>query len=149
YWIVGLHVAETVGSGIINKDVVTPGAVFGALVGAMVWNVITWLKGIPSSSSHALIGGLLGPGITHNGFAAIEISGTSKTVLDIFLSPMLGMAIAMPLMLATSWLFRATRPARAESRGKTQHLFSAAADSIGHGGNEAQKAMGINAVLLS
>ena len=148
YWIVGLHVAETVGSGIIDKDVVTPAVVFGALIGAMVWNVITWLKGIPSSSSHALIGGLLGAGITHSGFGAVEISGTSKTVLAIFLSPLLGMALAMLLMLATAWLFRGSHPRRAESTFKTLHLFSAAAYSISHGGNDAQKTMGIIAVLL-
>jgi inorganic phosphate transporter, PiT family len=148
YWIVGLHVAETVGSGIIDKDAVTPAVVFGALVGAMAWNVITWLKGIPSSSSHALIGGLLGAGITHNGFAAVESSGTSKTVLAIFLSPLIGMAIAMLLMLVTSWLFRSTRPRRAEGVFKSLHLVSSAAYSISHGGNDAQKTMGIIAVLL-
>jgi PiT family inorganic phosphate transporter len=148
YWIVGLHVAETVGSGIIDKDVVTPGVVFGALVGAMVWNVVTWVKGIPSSSSHALIGGLLGAGITHSGFAAVESSGTTKTVLAIFASPLLGMAIAMLLMLMTTWIFRGSRPRRAEGIFKTLHLVSSAAYSISHGGNDAQKTMGIIAVLL-
>jgi PiT family inorganic phosphate transporter len=148
YWIMGLHVAETVGSGIINKDVVTPAVVFGALIGAMVWNVVTWLKGIPSSSSHALIGGLLGAGVTHSGFGAIEASGTSKTVLAIFLSPMLGMVIAMALMLATGWLFRSVQPRRAENTFKSLHLLSSAAYSISHGGNDAQKTMGIIAVLL-
>jgi PiT family inorganic phosphate transporter len=148
YWIVGLHVAETVGKGIIDKDVVTPGVVFGALVGAMFWNVVTWVKGIPSSSSHALIGGLLGAGIAHSGFSAIETDGTTKTIVAIFLSPMLGFAIAMGLMLITSWLFRGARPRRAESTFKVLHLFSSAAYSISHGGNDAQKTMGVIAVLL-
>ena len=148
YWIMGLHVAETVGKGIINKDVVTPAVVFGALVGAMFWNVLTWLKGIPSSSSHALIGGLLGAGIAHAGFGAVESSGTIKTLVAIFLSPLLGFVLAMLMMLLTSWGFRATRPRRAESVFKTLHLFSSAAYSISHGGNDAQKTMGIIAVLL-
>src|SRR5690606_31953216 len=148
YWIVGLHVAETVGSGIIDKDVVTPAVVFGALIGAMFWNVATWLKGIPSSSSHALIGGLLGAGIAHSGFAAVESSGTTKTIVAIFLSPLIGFAIAMLLMLATSWLFRRAQPRGAESVFKTLHLISSAAYSVSHGGNDAQKTMGIIAVLL-
>ncbi len=148
YWIVGLHVAETVGSGIIDKDVVSPAVVFGALIGAMAWNVITWLKGIPSSSSHALIGGLLGAGIAHSGFSAVESSGTTKTIVAIFLSPMIGFAIAMVLVLVTSWLFRGTQPKRAEGVFKAMHLVSSAAYSISHGGNDAQKTMGIITVLL-
>lgn len=148
YWIVGLHVAETVGSGIIDKDVVSPAVVFGALIGAMAWNVITWLKGIPSSSSHALIGGLLGAGIAHSGFGAVESSGTTKTIFAIFLSPMIGFAIAMLLVLVTSWLFRGTQPKRAEGVFKSMHLVSSAAYSISHGGNDAQKTMGIITVLL-
>jgi PiT family inorganic phosphate transporter len=148
YWLVGLHVAETVGKGIIDKDAVTPAVVFGALVGAMFWNVVTWLKGIPSSSSHALIGGLLGAGIAHGGFAVVESAGTTKTIVAIFLSPMLGFALAMLLMLATSWLFKGRQPRRAENVFKTLHLFSSAAYSISHGANDAQKTMGVIAVLL-
>ncbi len=148
YWLVGLHVAETVGKGIIDKDVVTPSVVFGALVGAMFWNVLTWLKGIPSSSSHALIGGLLGAGIAHAGFGAVESSGTTKTMVAIFLSPMIGFIIAMTLMLVTSWLFRPVQPRKAESVFKVFHLMSSAAYSISHGANDAQKTMGIIAVLL-
>ena len=148
YWFVGLHVAETVGKGIIDKDAVTPAVVFGALVGAMFWNVVTWLKGIPSSSSHALIGGLLGAGTAHGGFAVVESAGTSKTVIAIFLSPMIGFGIAMLLMLITSWLFRGTSPRASNSTFKGLHLISSAAYSISHGGNDAQKTMGIIAVLL-
>lgn len=148
YWLVGLHVAETVGKGIIDKDVVTPSVVFGALIGAMFWNVLTWLKGIPSSSSHALIGGLLGAGIAHAGFSAVESSGTTKTLVAIFLSPMIGFVIAMGLMLVTAWLFKPVQPRKAESIFKVFHLMSSAAYSISHGANDAQKTMGIIAVLL-
>jgi len=148
YWFVGLHVAETVGKGIIDKDAVTPAVVFGALVGAMFWNVVTWLKGIPSSSSHALIGGLLGAGMAHGGFGVVESSGTTKTVVAIFLSPMIGFGIAMLLMLLTSWGFRGVSPRSSNRTFKGLHLLSSAAYSISHGGNDAQKTMGIIAVLL-
>ncbi|MBO9601071.1 MAG: inorganic phosphate transporter [Novosphingobium sp.] len=148
YWIVGLHVAETVGKGIIDKDAVTPAVVFGALVGAMFWNVVTWIKGIPSSSSHALIGGLLGAGMAHAGFGVVEFDGTNKTVLAIFLSPIIGFGIAMILMLATSWMFRGAAPRTADKNFKGLHLISSAAYSISHGGNDAQKTMGVIAVLL-
>lgn len=148
YWLVGLHVAETVGKGIIDKDMVTPSVVFGALVGAMFWNVVTWIKGIPSSSSHALIGGLLGAGIAHGGFGVVESSGTTKTLLAIFLSPTLGFVLAMAMVMVTSWLFRRFQPRRAENVFKSLHLLSSAAYSISHGGNDAQKTMGIITVLL-
>jgi len=148
YWLVGLHVAETVGKGIVDKDAVTPAVVFGALIGAMFWNVVTWLKGIPSSSSHALIGGLLGAGIAHGGFSVVESAGTTKTVVAIFLSPMIGFVIAMLMVLLTSWLFKGFQPRRAEGVFKTLHLFSSAAYSISHGANDAQKTMGIITVLL-
>ena len=148
YWIVGLHVAETVGKGIVDKDIVTPAVVFGALIGAMFWNIVTWLKGIPSSSSHALIGGLLGAGITAGGFGAIETAGTLKTLFAIFLSPMLGFFIAMGLMLLSSVVFQRSTPRKANGTFKVMHLFSSAAYSVSHGGNDAQKTMGIIAVLL-
>lgn len=148
YWFVGLHVAETVGKGIVDKDIVTPAVVFGALIGAMFWNVVTWLKGIPSSSSHALIGGLLGAGITHAGFGAVESEGTIKTIVAIFLSPMIGFFLAMGLMLLTSWLFKGVGPRPANSTFKVLHLFSSGAYAISHGGNDAQKTMGIITVLL-
>jgi PiT family inorganic phosphate transporter len=148
YWLVGLHVATTVGSGIIDKDVVTPAVLFGALAGAMTWNVLTWLKGLPSSSSHALIGGLLGAGIAHSGFGAVESAGTSKTLIAIVISPMIGFSIAMLLMLLTSILFQHAQPSRANRTFKALHLVSSAAQSISHGGNDAQKTMGVIAVLL-
>jgi len=148
YWIVGLHVAETVGKGIVDKDAVTPAVVFGALVGAMFWNVVTWIKGIPSSSSHALIGGLLGAGIAHAGPGVVESSGTVKTVVAIVASPLIGFAIAMFMMLLTSWGFRGATARTSNSTFKGLHLLSSAAYSISHGGNDAQKTMGIIAVLL-
>lgn len=144
-----LHkVADTIGKGLINKDMVTPSVVFGALMGAMFWNVVTWLKGIPSSSSHALIGGIVGAGVAHAGFGAIQWSGLNKTVLAIFLSPLLGMLLSMLLMLLTSWLFKNATSRTAERSFKAMHLFSSAAYSISHGLNDAQKTMGIIAVLL-
>lgn len=148
YWIVGLHVAETVGKGIIDKDVVTPAVVFGALIGAMFWNVATWLKGIPSSSSHALIGGLLGAGVAHSGLGAVESSGTTKTIAAIFVSPVIGFLIAMVLVVLTSIVFQKSTPRGANNTFKVLHLFSSAAYSISHGGNDAQKTMGIITVLL-
>lgn len=148
YWIMGLKVADTIGKGIIDKDVVTPGVVFGALIGAMFWNIVTWIKGIPSSSSHALLGGLLGAGIAHAGFGAIESKKTIETILAIFLSPLIGFALAMLMVLLTSWLFKGFQPRRAQGVFKTLHLFSSAAYSISHGGNDAQKTMGIITVLL-
>ena len=148
YWIMGLKVADTIGKGIIDKDVVTPGVVFGALIGAMFWNIVTWIKGIPSSSSHALLGGLIGAGVAHAGMGAIESKKTIETIFAIFLSPMIGFALAMAMVLLTSWLFKGFQPRRAEGVFKTLHLFSSAAYSISHGGNDAQKTMGIITVLL-
>jgi inorganic phosphate transporter, PiT family len=148
YFIFGLKVAGTVGAGIIDKDIVTPGVVFGALMGAMTWNVITWWKGIPSSSSHALIGGLVGAGLVHGGFKAIVWQGLLKTTSAIVLSPVLGLAVSMLLILITSWMFFRSRAATAETIFKRLHLVSAAAYSLGHGANDAQKTMGVIAVLL-
>src|ERR1700709_889167 len=148
YFIFGLKVAETVGAGIINKDIITPAVVFGALMGAMTWNVITWWKGIPSSSSHALIGGLVGAGVVHGGFKAVVWQGLLKTSSAIVLSPVLGLAVSMLLILLTSWMFMRSRAATAETVFKRLHLVSAAAYSLGHGANDAQKTMGVIAVLL-
>src|SRR3954465_5604246 len=100
-----LHkVADTVGKGLIDKDVVTPAVVFGALVGAMFWNVVTWLKGIPSSSSHALVGGLVGAGVAHAGLHGVQWTGLNMTLLAIVLSPVLGLIVTMSIMLLTSWM---------------------------------------------
>ncbi|MEP6786130.1 MAG: inorganic phosphate transporter [Sphingomonadales bacterium] len=144
-----LHaVAETIGKGLINKDVVTPAVIFGALGGAMSWNVITWLKGIPSSSSHALVGGLIGAGVTHAGVSGIQWSGLNKTLIAIVLSPTLGMILAMIIMLASSWGLRRVSANQAERSFRALHLVSSAAYSLSHGLNDAQKTMGIITVLL-
>jgi len=144
----GLHVAETIGKGIVDVDVITPAVVFGALMGAIAWNVITWMLGIPSSSSHALIGGLLGAGIAAGGVGVVESSGVIKTTVAIFLSPTIGMFVAMLLVILTSWLFRRVNATTADRSFRRMQLVSAAAYSLGHGGNDAQKTMGIIAVLL-
>ncbi|MES2096892.1 MAG: inorganic phosphate transporter [Pseudomonadota bacterium] len=144
-----LHkVAETMGKGLIDKNLVTPGVVFGALVGAMFWNVVTWLKGIPSSSSHALVGGVIGAGVAHAGFGAIQWAGLNKTLLFIVLSPLIGMAVSMLVMLISSWLFRSATSKTSERSFRVLHLFSSAAFSLSHGLNDAQKTMGIITVLL-
>lgn len=144
-----LHkVAETIGKGIIDKDLVTPSVVFGALIGAMFWNVVTWWRGIPSSSSHALVGGLVGAGVAHAGLSGIQWAGLNKTVIAIFLSPMLGMLLSMLIMLASSWIFNNATPRGAEGSFKFLHIASSATYSISHGLNDAQKTMGIITVLL-
>ena len=144
-----LHkVADTIGQGLIAKDLITPAVVFGALVGAMFWNVVTWLKGIPSSSSHALIGGMIGAGVAHAGFTGVQWPGLSKTLIAIVLSPTLGMVLAMAIMLATSWLFMRASARHAEGSFRALHLVSSGAYSLSHGLNDAQKTMGIITVLL-
>ena len=144
-----LHkVADTIGKGLIDKDLVTPGVVFGALVGAMFWNIVTWLKGIPSSSSHALVGGILGAGVAHAGLTGVQWTGLNKTLIAIVLSPTLGMMLAMLIMLGTSWLGLRASASGAERTFRVLHLVSSATYSIGHGLNDAQKTMGIITVLL-
>ncbi|HVQ09288.1 MAG TPA: inorganic phosphate transporter [Allosphingosinicella sp.] len=144
----GLHVANTIGTGIINPNDVTSAVIFSALIGAISWNVITWLLGIPSSSSHALIGGLLGAGIAKTGIGTVVWPGVIKTTFGIFLAPLLGMAVAILLMLFVAWVFRRMTANRAERVFRRTQLFTAALYSLGHGGNDAQKTMGIIAVLL-
>jgi PiT family inorganic phosphate transporter len=148
-WFPSLHkVAETVGKGLIDKDLVTPAVVFGALCGAMFWNVLTWVKGIPSSSSHALVGGIVGAGLAHGGFPAIQWAGLNKTLIAIVLSPTLGMIVSMLIVLISSWALRNTMASRAERSMKAMHIVSSAAYSLSHGLNDAQKTMGIITVLL-
>ncbi|PSC05408.1 anion permease [Alsobacter soli] len=144
----GLHVANTLGTGIIDPDIVTPRVIFGALTGAIVWNVITWVLGIPSSSSHALIGGLVGAGAAKAGFSAVVWSGFLKTVAAIVLSPLLGFILALLLVLIVSWLFVKATPFAVDNSFRTLQFVSASLYSLGHGGNDAQKTMGIIAVLL-
>jgi PiT family inorganic phosphate transporter len=144
----GLHVAETIGKGIVDADIVDAAVIFAALIGAIAWNVITWVLGIPSSSSHALIGGLLGAGTAKSGLGAVVWSGVIKTSFGIFLAPMLGMLVALLLVLLISWLFRRVAAHKADTIFRRTQLFTAALYSLGHGGNDAQKTMGIIAVLL-
>jgi len=144
-----LHaVADTIGKGLIDKDLVTPGVVFGALVGAMFWNVVTWLKGIPSSSSHALVGGIIGAGVAHAGFEGVQWGGLSKTLVAIIASPLIGFWLALLVMLMSSWMLHRWTARRAERTTRVLHLVSSAAYSLSHGLNDAQKTMGVITVLL-
>src|SRR3982750_845996 len=144
-----LHkVADTIGKGLIDKDLITPSVIFGALVGAMFWNVVTWLKGIPSSSSHALVGGLIGAGVAHAGITGIQWNGLNKTLVAIVLSPTLGLILTMAIMLGTSWAGGRASARGAERTFRGLHLVSAGAYSLGHGLNDAQKTMGVITVLL-
>lgn len=144
----GLHVARTIGTGIVDAGVVDPRVVFGALMGAISWNVITWMFGIPSSSSHALIGGLLGAGVTKSGFGAIVWGGLGKTTAAIVLSPLVGFSLALVLVLIVSWILVRQTPFAVDNAFRTLQFASASLYSLGHGGNDAQKTMGIIAVLL-
>ncbi|MFD1985304.1 anion permease [Mesorhizobium newzealandense] len=144
----GLHVAETVGKGIVDVTIVTPAVIFAALVGAIVWNIVTWIAGIPSSSSHALIGGLVGAGVAKAGVGAIVWTGLGKTVAAIVVSPATGFVLALVLILAVSWLFVRQTPFAVDRTFRVMQFFSASLYSLGHGGNDAQKTMGIIAVLL-
>jgi inorganic phosphate transporter, PiT family len=144
----GLHVAQTIGTGLIVPEMVDAQVVFGALMGAITWNLITWWGGIPSSSSHALIGGLIGAGTAKGGISAIVWPGVLKTVGAIAWSPLLGFALALVLMLAVSWLVVQSTPFAVDRNFRLLQLLSAALYSIGHGANDAQKTMGIIAGLL-
>jgi PiT family inorganic phosphate transporter len=144
----GSKVAQTIGVGIVAAEVIDPRVVFGALMGAIVWNVLTWTFGIPSSSSHALIGGLVGAGVAKVGVSAIVWGGLAKTSLAIVLSPFTGFVLALFLFLIVSWLFIRSTPFAVDSTFRTLQFVSASLYSLGHGGNDAQKTMGIIAVLL-
>jgi PiT family inorganic phosphate transporter len=148
FLVFGLNVAQTVGKGIIQPAIISDAVIFGAVGGAITWNVITWMAGIPSSSSHALIGGLLGAGIAKAGFSPIVWSGVLKTVGGIVLSPALGFALALVLVLVVAWVFVRSTPALADSTFRRLQFVSASLMSLGHGGNDAQKTMGIITVLL-
>src|SRR5882724_10822576 len=148
FLIFGAHVAQTVGTGIISADVVDPRVVFGALMGAISWNIITWVLGIPSSSSHALIGGLVGAGTAKVGIKAIVWGGLAKTSAAIVLSPVTGFVLAVFLFLIVSWLFVRYTPFAVDETFRSLQFVSASLYSLGHGGNDAQKTMGIIAVLL-
>jgi PiT family inorganic phosphate transporter len=144
----GLHVARTLGTGIVESGLVDARVVFGALIGGIVWNVLTWRLGIPSSSSHALIGGLVGAGIAKGGLGAVVWGGLGITVAGIVLSPLLGFVLAQLLVLVVRWAILTSTPYAIDRRFRVLQIGSASLYSLGHGGNDAQKTMGIIAVLL-
>jgi PiT family inorganic phosphate transporter len=148
FMVFGLHVAQTIGTGIIDPAIVDAQVIFAALVGAIVWNLVTWALGIPSSSSHALIGGLFGAGIAKAGLSAAVWSGLSKTVIAIVLSPLVGFLLAMVLVAIVSWASVRSTPFAVDRAFRILQFASASLYSLGHGGNDAQKTMGIIAVLL-
>ena len=144
----GTAVAKTVGSGLVDISIVSFAVIFAGLMGAIVWDLITWYYGLPTSSSHALIGGYAGAAVTKAGWGAIILSGWTKTLIFIVLAPLIGMSLGFLLMVAILWIFRSTSPGRVDHWFRRLQLVSAAAYSLGHGGNDAQKTMGIIAGAL-
>ena len=147
-FVVNMKVAQTIGKGTIDPHVVDHYVIFGALVGAIAWNIITWYYGIPSSSSHALIGGLVGAAVAKAGTGSLISGGLLKTVAFIVVAPMLGFALGSIIMLIVSWTFVKSTPRKVDTWFRRLQLASAAAYSLGHGGNDAQKTMGIIWMLL-
>ena len=147
-FVLGTHVAKTIGSGMIDLEVVTREVILAGLLGAIVWNLITWYFGLPVSSSHALIGGYAGAAIAKAGLGSILLSGWTKTLIFIVLAPMIGLILGFALMVAVTWIVRGWRPSRVDRHFRKLQLLSAAAYSLGHGGNDAQKTMGIITGLL-
>ncbi|HEX5408427.1 MAG TPA: inorganic phosphate transporter [Gemmatimonadaceae bacterium] len=148
-FLVGTKVAQTMGKGMIDITVVDPNVVLGALLGAIGWNVITWYYGLPSSSSHALIGGFGGAAVAKAGFGAIIASGWTKTIVFIVLSPVIGLILGFSLMVAVYWIFHLTPPGKVDRVFRVAQLGSAAFFSLSHGANDAQKTMGIIVGLLA
>jgi inorganic phosphate transporter, PiT family len=148
FLVFGVHVARTVGVGIVSADVIDAHVIFGALMGAIFWNLITWWAGIPSSSSHALIGGLVGAALVKAGLNSIVWPGLALTGAFIVLSPLFGFLLALALILAASWAFVRANPRSVEATFQWLQFAAASLISLGHGGNDAQKTMGIIAVLL-
>lgn len=144
----GVHVATTIGMGLVDPNVITTQVIFSAIVGAIFWNIFTWYYGLPSSSSHALIGGLLGASIAHAGMHPLKWLGIFKVLAAIVISPLLGMIMGMLLMLATARLFFYSTPQRVEGWFRKLQFLSSAFISLGHGSNDAQKTMGMIAILL-
>src|SRR5712691_1271713 len=146
---IGTAVAQTIAKGIVNPDIMDAHVALGALLGAISWNLITWYGGLPSSSSHALMGGLAGAGISKAGFGALVLPGKwLSTILFIVVAPLMGLALALLLTVALSWALRRSLPRRVDRTFRVLQLFSAAAYSLGHGTNDAQKTMGIIVALL-
>ena len=147
-FVLGTHVAKTIGKGMIDLSIVTQDVILAGLIGAIFWNLFTWYYGIPVSSSHALIGGYAGAAIAKAGFGAILVSGWIKTLLFIVLAPMIGMLLGFFLMVLVTWMVRNARPSKVDRRFRGLQLVSAGLYSLGHGGNDAQKTMGIITGLL-
>jgi PiT family inorganic phosphate transporter len=145
---VGTAVAKTVGKGMVDISVVDPNVILAALVGAIIWNLITWFYGLPSSSSHALLGGYAGSAVAKAGFGAVIVSGWTKTLIFIVLSPLIGMLLGFGLMVAVSWIFHRTAPGKVDHIFRILQLVSSAFFSLSHGANDAQKTMGIIVGLL-
>jgi inorganic phosphate transporter, PiT family len=148
FLVFGLHVAGTIGKGIVDIKVIDSSIIFAALMGACIWNIITWYLGLPTSSSHALIGGLIGAALVKAGSQSLIASGIWKTVLFIFVSPILGLILGVIIGVVVYNLFRKSHPMKVDHIFRKGQLISAAAYSLGHGGNDAQKTMGIIAGLL-
>jgi len=148
FFVFHLSVAATIGKGIVDQGIVDQYVVFGALIGAIAWNLITWWYGIPSSSSHALIGGLVGAAVAKAGTGALIAPGLLKTIAFIFVAPVLGMVFGALLMLAVAWIFVRTTPSRVDRWFRRLQLVSASLYSLGHGGNDAQKTAGVIWMLL-
>src|SRR5258706_10559258 len=144
----GLAVAATIGKGIVTPDSINNHVLLSALVGAIAWNLLTWWLGLPTSSSHALIGGLVGAALCHGGPHAIIMPGLTKTAAFIVVAPFMGMFLAWSITIATSWIFRHAAPARVDRLFRRLQLVSAAAYSLGHGGNDSQKTLGVISLLL-
>lgn len=147
FLIFGVEVAKTIGK-TINGDVVTDAVIFGALFGAIAWNVITWYFGLPTSSSHALIGGLVGAGVAHAGWDIVNFESVRRTIAFIPLAPIIGLVVGLAMMVLVYWVFRKANPHWANRLFRRGQLLSAAAYSLGHGANDAQKTMGVIAVIL-
>ena len=143
-----LHIANTIGKGIIDPAIVDPTVIAATLIGACVWDLITWYWGLPTSSSHALIGGFIGAALVKVGTTALVWSGITRTVVFMMVAPVLGLVLGLSLGIAVAWIFRRTNPKRVDSLFRKGQLLSAALYSLGHGGNDAQKTMGIIAILL-
>ncbi len=148
FFVFGHHVAKTMGKGIIDIHIIDNHIIFGTLMGACIWNIITWYYGLPTSSSHALIGGLIGAGLVKAGPGGLVSAGITKTVVFIFISPVVGLILGITCGVVVSWLFRKKTPYQMDGLFRKGQLFSAALYSLGHGGNDAQKTMGIIASLL-
>ena len=148
FLIFGTGVAHTIGAGMIDISVVTPQVIFAALLGAIGWNLFTWYMGLPTSSSHALIGGYAGAAIVKAGFKVIIAHGWVKTVLFIFIAPLIGLVLGVLFITVTTWVVRKKNPTRINKAARKLQLLSAALYSLGHGGNDAQKTMGIIASLI-